>query len=440
MRRFGLEWLLAALLVGALLVLVLLRGSPGDRPDAGPAGSDPALQPTPCLRVAIGAPVRAPSAREADVAGVAEALERIRELRFEEVPEPTYLSPERLARRVTRELDYPRPEAELDRRVLASLEAIPQDLDLRDAVLDLLGGQVAGFYDTDTDELVVGSDLAAGLSAVDLLTLVHELEHALADQRLGVPDIDRLQEQDADAASAALALVEGDAQISTEAYAGRALRPGDLLDAAEASLPELPRTPHFLARSLLFSYAEGARFACALHAEGGWEAVNAAYEDPPVSTDEILFPARYRDGRGPRDPEDPRDLPAPWTPAPPRTFGAADLLFLFEAPGGERHRALPEAMERVRAWAGGEVHLWTRGDRTALALLIAEGPAGEDLCGSVAEWYRRSVPGATDRTEEVPAAELAMDGPRRDAVLLCEGGEVRLGIGPDLRVARAVLR
>jgi hypothetical protein len=440
MRRFGLEWLLAALLVGALLVLVLVRASPDGRPDAGAAGTDPALQGSPCLQIALGAPVRAPSAREADVAGVAEALERIRELRFEDVPEPTYLPPERLARRVTRELDYPRPEADMDERILSSLEAIPEDLDLRRAVLDLLGGQVAGFYDTDTDELVVGSDLAAGLSALDLLTLVHELEHALADQRLGVPDIDRIQEEDADAASAALALVEGDAQISTEAYAARALRPGDLLDVAGASLPELPRTPHYLARSLLFSYLEGARFACTLHAEGGWEAVNAAYEDPPGSTDEVLFPARYRDGRGPRDPRDPRDLPAPWEPAPPRTFGAADLLFLFEAPGGDRSRALSEPMERVRAWAGGEIHLWTRGDRTALALLIAQGPGGEDLCGSVAEWYRRSAPRAADRTQEVPAAELALDGPRRDAVLLCEGGEVRLGIGPDLRVARAVLR
>lgn len=440
MRAPRLEWALAVVLIAALLVLVLVRPTSDGPPGAPGDAADPGTQGGPCLAVAAGPPVRAPSAAEAEVSDVAAAVERIRELRFQGVPEPTYLPADRLARRVREELDYPPSRAELDARILTALEAIPDDLDLRRAVADLLGEQVVGFYDTDTDELVVGTHLEEGLGAVDLLILVHELQHALADQHLEIPDTEELQEEDADAATAALALVEGDAQITTEAYASRALRLGDRVDVAGSSVPELRGTPHYLARSLLFSYVEGARFACRLFARGGWRAVNAAYDDLPLSTDEILFPSRYGDGREPVDPDDPRPLPPPWKAEPPRTVGAADLLFLFEAPGNDRSRSLSDPLRRVREWAGGELHIWTREGATALALVVAHRPGGDGLCGSVAQWYRRSVPGGVDRTRDVPAAELAIDGPRRDGVLLCEGGDVRLGIGPDLRVARAILR
>ena len=37
-------------------------------------------------------------------------------------------------------------------------------------------------------------------------------------------------------------------------------------------------------------------FACSLFSEGGWEAVDAAYDNPPATTVEILFPELYSAG------------------------------------------------------------------------------------------------------------------------------------------------
>ncbi|HEX6261966.1 MAG TPA: hypothetical protein VF097_03860, partial [Actinomycetota bacterium] len=306
-------------------------------------------------------------------------------------------------------------------------------------IQDLLGEQVGGFYDSDTGELVVADDAREGLTTVELLTLVHELQHALADQRLSTPDLETLNEEDQDAATAAQALVEGDAQLTTEIYAVRSLSTTDQLAAASQQVPGLGDTPHFLARSLLFPYLEGAQFACHLYREGGWEAVDAAYDDLPRSSAEILFPDRYGSAQGPVNPTDPRGLPAPWEEEATFTFGAADLLFLFEAPGGDATNGLTEARDRVRSWTGGEAHVWAWGGRTAVGLVLAASD-GEAMCESVATWWRRAAEDAAEATEEVPGAALATDGRSRDGVLYCEDGSVRLGVGPDLAVARAAVR
>lgn len=440
MRRFRLEAVLVALLVGALALALILRGAPGD-PAADPGGSeasDPLGGPTPCVPALLGQPIPGPAAAEAEVSSVAPVVEEIRELSFDEEPEPVYLARGALRERVAEMVDEDDGMLAVQGRLLTELGALPDELELGRALEDLLGEQVAGLYDPDTDELVVAAGAAeGGLSTIELLALVHELEHALADQRLGIPDLETLNEADQDAASAAQSLVEGDAQLTTEIYAARSLGPADQLAAIGQGAPGLSGVPHFLARSLLFPYVEGARFACALHREGGWEAVDAAYRELPRSTAEILFPDRYGSGDGPVDPPDPRGLPAPWE-VETFTFGAADLLFLFEAPGDDPTRGLAGARDRVRAWAGGEVHVWTWGERTAVGLVLAA--SDEEMCDSVAAWWGRASTDAEDSTDEIPGSALATDGRSRDGVLFCEDGSVRLGVGPDLAVARAAVR
>lgn len=442
MRRFRLEAVLVVFLVGALAVALVLRGTPGDpAADLGDTEtSDPLGRPTPCIQALLGEPAPGPAAADADVASVAPLVEEIRELSFEEEPEPVYLAPGPLRERVDDMVDEIDDRLEIQGRLLAELGALPEQIDLGREVEDLLGEQVAGFYDSETEELVVAADaIEEGLSTTELLTLVHELEHALADQRLGIPDLDTLNDEDQDAASAAQSLVEGDAQLTTEIYAARSLSPSDQLAAIGEEVPGLDDVPHYLARSLLFPYVEGARFACALYREGGWDAVDDAYLALPRSTAEILFPDRYGSGDEPTDPPDPRGLPAPWEEAETLTFGAADLLFLFEAPGDDPTHGLAGARDLVRPWAGGEVHVWTWGERTAVGLVLAASD-GEALCGSVTAWWQRAAGDAEERTQEVPGSALATEGPERGGVLYCEGGSVRLGIGPELAVARAAVR
>lgn len=178
------------------------------------------------------------------------------------------------------------------------------------------------------------------LTAAQRVTVAHERQHALADQTLGLP-LDDTDRGDSDAARAALAVIEGDATLTMQRYAARALGVMDLLSLATqvltADSEQFDAAPHYLRQELLFPYTAGLAFVCQLYADGGWDKINAAYTDPPTTTGEVLFPDRH--GHKPTNPRDPGALPAPWKLARQDTFGAAELLWLLQAPGGDPTRA-----------------------------------------------------------------------------------------------------
>jgi hypothetical protein len=379
------------------------------------------------------------------VDAVARELEDIRELTFRELPEPRYLSPGQMATEVEEAFveDYPAEEAEEDERVLAMLGAIPPDMDLKATLSGFVGEQVAGFYDPDTGDLVVRGSGGA-LDPVEKVTLAHELDHALTDQALGIPLEEPTPEGQEDAALAVRALVEGDATLAMSLFAARSLSFEEQLSfdfssfSDQGAVAELAQVPHYIVRTMLFPYLEGLLFVCNLQLEGGWEAVNAAYLEPPTTSAQILFPQRYKAGEGAVDPRDPGRLPEAWSRADVTALGAADLLFLFEAPGGKIAEALDKPLDLAAGWAGGELHLWTRGEDSALGVAMAQRPGELPLCDAVARWYGATFEG---RDAALGAGEsLAVDGDEQDAVLMCPGAEVRLGIGPDIATARALVR
>ena len=379
------------------------------------------------------------------VDAVARELEEIRELTFRELPDPRYLSAPQMAAEVERAFaeDYPAAEAEDDERALAMLGAIPPDMDLKATLSGFVGEQVAGFYDPDSGDLVV---LGSGgqLDPIEKVTLAHELDHALTDQVLGIPLDESPPPGEEDAALAVRALAEGDATLAMSIFAAQSLSYEEQASVNLSSFPEagslteIARVPHYLARTMLFPYLEGLLFVCQLQVEGGWEAVNSAYRDPPATSAQILFPERYEAREGAVDPRDPGALPSPWSQSDVSAFGAADLLFLFEAPGGNPAEALNGPMDLAAGWAGGEMHLWERGDNSALGVALAQRPEAPRLCDAVARWYEAAFGGRD--TGVRPGESLALDGEAQDAVLSCRGTEVRLGIGPDLTTARALVR
>ena len=366
----------------------------------------------------------APGGIEAQVRQVARQVEEIRELVFDEPVEPEFVPPDGMAERVRGEFleDYPPELAAADDRALTALRAIPPDLDLRDAISRALGSQVAGFYDPVTGELVV----SAGAGALDVLsrvTLAHELEHALADQNLDLPVRETPDPEREDEDLAALALVEGDATLTMQRYA--ISLPFDeqfgLLDPraiaeAEAGLQGMP---DFLRRQLLFPYEDGLSFVCDLYAQGGWAAVDEAYANPPDATLEVLFPERYPEFE-PVNPPDPRSLDAPWQLEQVRSIGAATLMWLFEAPGGDPELALADPRAAVAGWRGGEVHLWTNGDETAYGMVLAQD--GTSLCEPVRDWFNAAY----------------ADGGGSFRALSCEPGEVRVAIGSSQAQAESL--
>jgi hypothetical protein len=393
----------------------------------------------------------APGTRDVPDAGtarqvglIADAVEELRSLRFEREPSPTFVDGDAIGDRVADRIreDYGADDADADSRLLAALGAVPAGTDLIELQSELLAGQVAGFYDPETGELVVRADPAEGSLAPSAQAVVaHELQHALADQAFELP-VDTVEDvADGDAALAALSLIEGDATLTQQQFTVVGLSIDEQLGLtvdpdALAAQRQLDDVPHYVARSLEFPYVAGLRFACARYLDGGWQAVDAAYDDLPTTSAEILDPQRYPTPAV--DVRDPGDPGGDWQQRRATTIGAADLLWLFEAPGDVTSRALDAPRERALAWTGGELSLWTDGDAIAVGVALAQSADGP-LCDALVTWYERAFPDATDaptRRDERMIRE--QDG--QTAVITCVDADVRLGIGPDLETARAVVR
>ncbi|MCL4251717.1 MAG: hypothetical protein KJ065_26430 [Anaerolineae bacterium] len=202
---------------------------------------------------------------------------------------------------------------ELARRALAfyvALELLPPETDLTSLFIEVLGSQVAGFYDTETGVMnvipVIGDDPGEGLSLTEQIIYVHEYTHALQDQHFA---LDSLIEAGGiadhpDQLLAALSLVEGDASLAMNFYtqqvaaanplaalsiliegvrAGNLLPPGDI--------------PQPLLRELIFPYDTGLSFAMALFSEGnGWDLINKTFDNPPTTSEQIIHPEKYLAG------------------------------------------------------------------------------------------------------------------------------------------------
>ncbi len=374
---------------------------------------------------------------------VARRVEQVRDLAFDTIPTPTYVTLEELSARAAGfAQEYPDEEAAADGAVLSDLGAVPAGTDVKELTEETLGEQVAGFYDTETKELVVTGDPDAGLDVEEELTLAHEMVHAVTDQRLGIPaSAEDPADGSEDAALAATALVEGDATLAMTIYSIEGAFSGSLagLLGGVIAAGGGADTPHYLARGFYFPYSDGVGFVCRLYEEGGWEAVNAAYASPPTTTAQVIFPERYPEEVA--VPPEPSASPGDgWTLADVDGFGAADLLFLFEAPGDDALRGLDHPRERAAAWAGGEVHLWEwrGGLDTATAMVLVEREGERSLCDSVLAWYRAAFP----KDPGVPlqgGERLAVETGLRGAAIACAGREVRLGVAQDVATARRLI-
>lgn len=420
---------IAAALAAGTALLVLTDDSPqlAERPGVtAPPTPSPSTQPTETL--------------DEQVERVAAVVADIRELTFEEPPTPTIVSPSGLADRVAEEVStYTVEEADLDGRLLVLLGALPPGSDLRELLVAAYSEQVAGYYDSESGELVVGSgEQQRRLSALNEVILAHELQHALADQALGLPELEDLGEGRDDEVLVRQALIEGDATVTMQQYMQVGLSVVDQMmiarEAAEmqAGLADLTELPPYLQGAIEFPYTYGAGFVAALLEEGGWPTVDAAYASPPTSTAEILFPERYLTGWSARAPPATGQPGGSWERGRSYAFGAADLLLLFTAPGGDPDRALEDALSATESWEGGEVVLWIDGQRSAAAISLA----GEELCGPIEIWYAASFPDASRATSD---GLVVFTDDQQTAALRCDGTGVRLGIGPDQPVATSLV-
>lgn len=198
------------------------------------------------------------------------------------------------------ETDYPVLDRQNDQRVLEAFGLIGEDQEIGEVYVELLGEQIAGYYDPETDEMVVVSDDAAGseLSASNEVTYAHEVVHALQDQHFDLESYSDQRIDGSDDESLAItSLIEGDATAAQIQYIisnpGLIAELSSDMTAVDAGSEALDNAPPIVSATLLFPYQQGQTFVDTILAEGGWDAVNDAYASPPVSTEQILHPEKY---------------------------------------------------------------------------------------------------------------------------------------------------
>lgn len=382
---------------------------------------------------------------EEQLRAVAAAVEELRGLKFQHVPDPVFVTTDEMTRRVTAQVRESLSTAAIaaEGRALVALGAVPSGLDLEALTLDSLGGAVAGYYDPATGELVVAGSSKSGLDGTTRTVLAHELDHALINQVIGLPDDDGQPPPGTeDAALARLALVEGDATLAMQLYGLAHVPLLEQISGLAAQLgaqQDLTAMPYHLQRNLTFGYLEGLSFVCALYDAGGWTAVDHAYGALPTTSAQVLFPERYQAGEAAVDPREPGEPGGAWVADPRRALGAAELQWLLEAPGGDPLDGLDHPAQRAAGWAGGEVQVWTDHLRTAAGVALVQHAGQTPLCATMTAWYTAAFPGGK-AVDTQPGEVLAVDGSRQDAVIRCAGAEIRIGIGPDLLTARAIAR
>jgi hypothetical protein len=243
---------------------------------------------------------------------------------------------------------------------------MPEDESLEQLYLDLLTSQVAGLYDDDDKKMyVVTAD--GGIGPAEEITYAHEFTHALQDQRFGLKQLMGEDFDQSDRQMARAAVVEGDATLLMSLWAQQNLTAAELGEVAStvdpASQAVLDRMPAMLKEPLLFPYTQGLTLALAAFTQGGgYAGVDALYDKPPASTEQVLHPEKLEAREAPVAVAIPDDLATRlgdgWKVSLQDTLGELLLGILLKEGG---------------ASATGDAAAGWGGDRLALI----EGPGGE---------------------------------------------------------------
>lgn len=218
-----------------------------------------------------------------------------------------------LARRIRKTL---RPEEiRADELALKMFGLVPQSFDLKASTVDLLTEQAAAFYDYDEKKLFLTADSSF---SSEVMTLAHELSHALADQHYDLSKYMDEENMQDDENLAHSAVVEGEASWLMIAYelqkSGQPPAPtreqlDSVFNSSDGSMsdyPVLKASPLYIQQSLLFPYLEGTLFFDAVYHREGKAAFGDVFTDPPVDSAQILHPQRYFEHVKPSNPQIPQ--------------------------------------------------------------------------------------------------------------------------------------
>lgn len=228
-------------------------------------------------------------------------VEAIRGLRMKTDLQRALMTPEELKDTVINDFfkDYTPEEAAGDVKVLSTLGLLEPGFDLLTFYQDLYSEQIAGFYDSETKEMYVVA--GENFGGMERMTYAHEFNHVLQDQNYDLENGLKLNDENCEAdteyCAAVSSLVEGDSTLTETQWIlkySTKQDKKDLLSFQDSySSPVYDSAPQYMQQDFLFPYSQGYAFVEGLYNDGGWQAVDGAFADPPVSTEQILHPEKY---------------------------------------------------------------------------------------------------------------------------------------------------
>ncbi len=380
----------------------------------------PAVTPTPTVAPTDEAtPAATPTPRQVGAALLARLKEieqrviGLRGLEPEEEPARRFVTREELQERFRKHAEEHAEEIAIGQEILTLLGLLEEGQDLLELQVSQLTDRVLGFFETDTGDLFVVGE-AGDFGLVEEFTYAHEFVHALQQARFGLAALQKEREDDSEAQAALQALVEGDATLAQLAYAQRHMNINRLVRELDQLGDGDDEIPFVLRQSLIFPYIDGRDFVQTLFREGGWDAVDEAFRSPPVTTEQIMHPEKYRAGEAPLAvtlPDIPGGLGAGWKERDADVMGELSIQILLDAFLSER-----DADRAAAGWGG---------DR----LVLLAGPDGQRLLVTLVRWDSEK-----DAKEFFDAYVQMLK--RRDADIDEESEQVRGTTGQVLHLVR----
>lgn len=291
------------------------------------------------------------------------------------------LDDEQFEARLLEDAEEDRADAEDDERVLRALGLLEPGVDLYDVLLGFIGDAVVGFYDPEAGELVVRG---GRFSPYARATLAHELTHALDDQHF---DLDRPEIEDGEdeAGLAFQALAEGSALRVEQAYRDEMSAPERLQAALEeeqlAVTIDLSEVPPVIPGIIGFPYLAGPSFVDALAELGGERRIDQAFREPPTTSEDILDPEGWLEGREVLEVPDPA---AEGEIIDEGVYGESTLVLTLEPVLGTE-----DATKAADGWGGDRYVAWRtpQGGACVRATFAMDTPADlAELTRSLREW------------------------------------------------------
>jgi hypothetical protein len=298
-----------------------------------------------------------------------------------EKPVPVILlSPAELRRNVINDFlaDYTDEEMADDVLELSMIGLLEPGFDFKSFYTDLLSEGVAGYYDNDTSEMFVVQEQS--FEGPENLTYAHEYTHVLQNQNYdfknGLNYSDETCEVDTERCAAIQALIEGDAsmsEISWFQYYATKEDQQQIIDYYNSlKTPVYDGAPAFLKDDFVFPYSQGLSFVQAIHDQGGWSAVDEVYQNPPISTEQILHPELY-----PSDAPLPIDLPdlattlgEGWREVSRNQMGEWDTYLILARADNPNARLDDATAQDAAAGWGGDEYVVLHNDSTGATAFV----------------------------------------------------------------------